>query len=308
MGKDNTDFPAGTFGPNGQVLMSPFYMYLVSKGVAWTFVILFSITCFLHVFQAVKYRMWFLFPTAVLACSGEILGWSGRLWSAYAPLNNNPYLMQIVATILAPTPYVATLFILFSRITQKLGTHYSRLSPQWYSRIFLTADIVALVVQGAGGGIAATANTTSGTNLGGHIMLGGIIFQLIALVVFMTIASEYFYRYITDRPLRNAEQGFGRVEWGRKMKVFTGALIFIAVMILIRSIYRTAELADGWTGRIITTQIYFNLLDGMVVLLAIFTMNFFHPGHWMKTPQEDSTSPYYQKEMTALRASSDSTV
>ncbi|THH30215.1 hypothetical protein EUX98_g3982 [Antrodiella citrinella] len=233
--------------------------------------------------------MWFLFPTVILATSGEIAGWFGRLWSAYDPLENNPYLIQIVATILAPTPYVAVLFILFSRITQQLGTHYSRLSPQWYSRIFLTGDIIALIVQGGGGTIAAGAKTTAGTNLGGHIMLGGIIFQLIALIIFITISTEYYYRYITDRPLRKPNQFSHRSQWGYQMKVFTAALVFILFLIFIRSIYRTAELADGWTGPIITTQVYFNFFDGMAILMAIFTMNFFHPGQWMKMPPQDNS-------------------
>ncbi len=30
------------------------------------------------------------------------------------------------------------------------------------------------------------------------------------------------------------------------------------IFILIRSIYRTIELSDGWTGRIISTQVYFS--------------------------------------------------
>jgi len=200
--------------------------------------------------------------------------------------------MQIVTTIMAPTPFVAALFIIFARITRLLGTSYSRLSPQWYTRIFLTADIISLIVQGAGGGLAATAETEKDSDLGGNIMLGGIVFQLVAVIAFITLSVEYFFRYLTDRPIRlSSEEDTRRTEWGFKMKIFVGSLVFIILMIFIRSIYRTAELADGWNGRIITTQIYFNLLDGMVILLAIFAMNFFHPGYWMKTPELKGRSP-----------------
>lgn len=44
--------------------------------------------------------------------------------------------------------------------------------------IFLTGDIVSLVVQGAGGGIASAAKTYELADNGAHIMLGGIVFQL----------------------------------------------------------------------------------------------------------------------------------
>lgn len=50
--------------------------------------------------------------------------------------------------------------------------------------------------------------------------------------------------------------------------------------VFIRSIYRTVEFANGWTGRIITTETYFNVLDGAPIVLAMFTLNVFHPG-WL---------------------------
>lgn len=37
--------------------------------------------------------------------------------------------------------------------------------------IFLTADILSLLIQAAGGGIASSANTLSGSNVGGNVML-----------------------------------------------------------------------------------------------------------------------------------------
>lgn len=38
------------------------------------------------------------------------------------------------------------------------------------------------------------------------------------------------------------------------------------------------ELLDGWTGTIIREQPLFNLLDGMMIVLALITINFIHPG------------------------------
>jgi hypothetical protein len=46
------------------------------------------------------------------------------------------------------------------------------------SRIFLACDIVALIVQAAGGAMASSAETSAGSDQGGKIMLGGIVFQL----------------------------------------------------------------------------------------------------------------------------------
>ncbi|CAL1716643.1 unnamed protein product [Somion occarium] len=236
--------------------------------------------------------MWWLMPTVVLCGIGELIGWGGRLWSAISPLENNPFLIQIVCTIIAPTPFLAAIFITFARLTKRLGVQYSRLSPRLYSRIFLTCDIISLIVQAAGGGLAASANDDAGSNLGANIMLGGIIFQLVSLIIFVTLASEYLLRYIHDRPfLRFAQKNAsdtevyknGRSEWDTRIKVLVGGLTFICLCIFIRSIYRTIELADGWEGRVISTQIYFNALDGAMIWISMLAYNICHPGLLLRT-------------------------
>ena len=67
-----------------------FFVFLSRLGPGLT---LFSV---LHFGQSLRYRAWWLLPTAVLAGVGEVIGWGGRLWSNYAPLNNNAYLIQYV--------------------------------------------------------------------------------------------------------------------------------------------------------------------------------------------------------------------
>ncbi|TCD61834.1 hypothetical protein EIP91_007853 [Steccherinum ochraceum] len=279
-GTDN-QFPPDTFGPDGSVVKSPYYKYLVDENASAAFVALYGASTLIHFIQASYFRQWFLLPTVVLAGIGETLGWSGRLWSVFAPLKKTPYLLQIVVTILAPTPFVAALFMIFARVTEKLGDQYSRLSPRWYARIFLAADLIALIVQGVGGGLAASADTDSGSNLGGNIMLGGIVFQLVALVIFIILASEFYIRYIYDRPCRQTVK-IKRVPWGTEMRVFTGSMALVLGLVLIR----TLELSDGWNGTIIVTQIYFDVFDGMMILLAMVTVNAFHPGWWMIIPAE----------------------
>jgi Na+/phosphate symporter len=50
------------------------------------------------------------------------------------------------------------------------------------------------VLQGAGGGIAATANTTSQSNAGKNIMLAGLVFQVISLTLFAIACAEFAWR------------------------------------------------------------------------------------------------------------------
>lgn len=38
---------------------------------------------------------------------------------------------RLTVTIIAPSPLVAALFILFGRISERLGEHYGRLTAMW---------------------------------------------------------------------------------------------------------------------------------------------------------------------------------
>ena len=42
--------------------------------------------------------------------------------------------------------------------------------------------------------------------------------------------------------------------------------------------YRTIELVDGWEGRIIKNELYFNVMDGAMIVASMYCLNVFHPG------------------------------
>ncbi|KAF7371394.1 hypothetical protein MSAN_00776000 [Mycena sanguinolenta] len=155
----------------------------------------------LHVAQVTYFKMWWLFPTAVLCGIGEIIGWSGRLWSSITPIDETPFTIQISSTIIAPTPLLAATFVIMARVIDQLGTSYSRLTPMGYTLVFLPCDIISLVVQGIGGGTASSTSHLSGANRGGRVMLGGIAFQFLTIIVFSALMCDFTLRYLLDRPV-----------------------------------------------------------------------------------------------------------
>ncbi len=124
-------------------------------------------------------------------------------------------------------------------------------------------DIISLVVQGGGGGIAASASDLDGANLGAKIMLGGIIFQLseyqiasatrntqvdffmtVVIVVYSSLSTEFLFRYFYDRPLGSgvpanqsqttlSSQEY-RGEMDTKMEIMIGGLCFNILCLFIR--------------------------------------------------------------------------
>ncbi|KAI0325199.1 RTA1-domain-containing protein [Cubamyces sp. BRFM 1775] len=274
-------------------LISPDYGYLPIRSVSLMFTILFALTTAIHLWQAFRVRGWWLLFTVILAGGGEVAGWYGREWSHDQPLNDTPYTIQILALILSPTPLVGALFITFGRMAARLGQRYSRLRPRLYSRIFLTIDIICLLVQAGGGSISSGNNDVKVAQIGSDITLGGIIFQLVALTVFGALLVEYLTRRNKDRPFKGRDVNdteraamlSGNLG-GRSVQIAAKRLaimLCIATTLLgIRAIYRTVELSDGWNGKIIKTQWLFIVFDGVPVFSTMVLLNIFHPGSLLK--------------------------
>ena len=117
-----------------------------------------------------------------------------------------------------------------------------------------------------------------------------------ALLFFAFIATEFVLRYVYDRPIRNINSFRGVMDRNISLQIL--GITIMTTFLLIRSVYRTIELAGGWDGTIIRTQWLFsssmlnNLLppqvliivpladtfDGAMIILAAFTLNVLHPG------------------------------
>ncbi|KAG8680105.1 hypothetical protein FRC11_002925 [Ceratobasidium sp. 423] len=68
-------------------------------------------------------------------------------------------------------------------------------------------------------------------------------------------------------------------------------LAIAIVFTIIRNIYRTIELTDGWNGTIISTEKWFNWFDGAPIVVATFTFNVFHPGYFLRDLESENRLP-----------------
>jgi hypothetical protein len=179
----------------------------------------------------------------------------------------------------APTFVTAGIYVLLGRFIQILGRESSYLSPKFYLWIFCTCDVISLVIQAAGGGIASveSAKTDGNTTPGTNIMVAGIIFQLASVTVFVFCAADFVHRTFY-RGLLKAKSG--------NFTPLLCAMIFSVVCIYIRSIYRTIELVQGWNGYLITHETYFIALDGAMMVLAVAVFNIIHPAWFMPKGKE----------------------
>ncbi|KZF22887.1 RTA1-domain-containing protein [Xylona heveae TC161] len=254
----------------------PSYGYIPSMAAGITFCVLFGLSMFIHTGQAIWTKRWWCLVFALGALT-EVLGWAGRTWSADCPYNGTAFLMQISTLIIAPVFFTAGIYIILGRFLQILGQEYSFMKPTWYLWIFCTCDVLSLVIQAIGGGMASgQANSPNGnTKPGTDIMVAGIIFQLASITVFVYCMIDFLYR------LRVAPR-----EKRLSIRPLLLAMTISVVVIYIRSIYRTIELLQGWSGYLITHERYFIALDGAMMVIAVGVFNVLHPG-WLLPKQSD---------------------
>ncbi len=151
-----------------------------------------------------------------------------------------------------------------------------------YPRIFVTCDFISLVLQGAGGGLASVAaNNNEDTAPGNNTLIAGLAFQVATMLAFIILAVDFAFRTWRRTARLGSDQALDpkhavlRSSW--KFKGFLVALSLSTLFIFIRSVYRVAELSEGWDGELIRTQSYFIVLESITVVLAVLVLNAFNP-------------------------------
>lgn len=173
--------------------------------------------------------------------------------------------------------------MLFGLPTGLVAPGKSIVSAKAFKIVFIAADFFSLILQGAGGGIAATANTTSGSDIGRNIILAGIIVQRVVMVGFVGYALYW--------GSRARQEG---VYASRELKLLVLGMMMCSVMI-VRGVCRTAELSGGFKGSLAQNQTMF-LLDAIPISIAALSINLWHPGRLLRSqahasPRTSSSSP-----------------
>ena len=152
------------------------------------------------------------------------------------------------------------------------------------------ADLLSLVLQGAGGGLAATANDNKSLqNTGNNLMIAGIVWQVVTLFVFGCLAADYYVRrHRSGKPLSVEAETYQNK---RTFQLFLGGLVLAYLTIFIRCVYRIAEMSGGWRNKLMQNQTDFIILECVMILVAVACLTAFHPGYCF--PRLGNASPVF---------------
>lgn len=276
-----------------------------SKTPNRVFLVLFAISMVLYIVQGLLRREWRGFTIAmVCGCALEVIGYVGRVLGSHNPFDEvslscslvntirlivlmlmlqNPFLVQIVCLTIGPAFLAAGIYLCLARIVVTFGVENSRIRARLYPRIFIPCDIFSLVLQAGGGGYSSVqAHQKKRSNIGNNVMLAGLVVQVATLFVFILLALDFSIRTILRVKRLGANNALDshhaalRKSW--QFKGFLAALTLSTLLIFARCVYRIAELSEGWSGPLIKKEGLFIALEGTVVLIAVYLLNFFHPG------------------------------
>lgn len=240
------------------------YGYVPSLSAGITFCVLFGLSSGGHLFRSIQHHCWSSYLLTIAAVV-EVIGWAGRTWSSQCPYNNTAFLMQITTLVIAPVFVAAAIYVIFGYLIRDRNEGYSALKPKAYLRVFCTCDVIALLVQAAGAGIASHQFNTGGdTKIGTHVVAGGIIFQLATMTLFLSCVIHYLIR---SRGLPTT----------RNQLLVLSAMALSYTAIYVRSVYRAVALLQGWRGGLTIHMKYFVAFDGAMLVIALGIFNFLDP-------------------------------
>lgn len=278
----------------------------LNMGANVFFCVIFGLVMLWHFIVGGIFQYWYFFCMFGIGSGLDFGGYLARSVSAADESAINPFLVQIIVLTIAPAFIMAGIYYLLGREIVYLGPRFSWLKPRWFSYIYITCDVISLVIQAIGGGMAATALADNkDTDSGTHVMVAGIAFQVLTMSTFIIVGGNFalrswfralpevkfsvsnflslffnvgkaneLYRHL--EPEYNPD--FAHVR-NRKLARFVFPAIFTStVMVYIRCIYRLVELAEGWTGYIIRHEAFLFGLDGAMIFLTCFIFVPFHPG------------------------------
>ncbi|KAI9802040.1 MAG: hypothetical protein M1825_003096 [Sarcosagium campestre] len=300
-----TDLPECTEVNEFCTVEDSIYGYIPGLGANIFFLVFFAICMIVQLVQGIRYKTWTFLIALGVGCLGEAIGYAGRILLHYNVYDGVGFNMQICCLIIAPAFIVAGVYLTLKHLVITFGAEHSRIQPRLYTWVFILCDLFSMILQGAGGGTAATAdNDRTMQNVGNNLMITGIVWQVFTLLVFAGLCLEYILNVRRDRKSGASSELAEPVD-PKKIKIFIGSIVIAFLTIFIRCVYRIAEMANGWQNPIMQNETDFIVLEGVMVVVAVLVLTIFHPGQYFPQMVQHNIAEKASKKSSGTSSPSD---
>ncbi|CAN8100718.1 unnamed protein product [Discula destructiva] len=262
---------------------SGLYLYRLDENANMAFLVAASLLTLHLIITCIGHRR-VCYYSAALFCGlmSQILGYTARCQSHNNQLDRDKFYMQVACLTIGPAFVTAAIYWSSQNVVKFLGKRHSLIGPEYYM-IFIPCDLVSLILQATGGGLAARAHR-HGTSMatGTNIMIAGLAFQSATMLCFSILGGIFAWRVYVDHKTRvegkqAPNKNIVRMREHGPTQAFLCSLAISTLLILGRSCYRVAELSGGWTGARMANQHSFIIFEGVFVFFASLLLTVFHP-------------------------------
>ncbi|KAK9716780.1 RTA1 like protein, partial [Basidiobolus ranarum] len=238
------------------------YHYDPNIPLAILALVIFSLFAVIVSYQAYRYKSWYMYGVAGGA-AGEAVGFAIRLWSGQPKNTGNIGAFAASTLFLLLPPIVIALgsYLAVAKIIACSNHRTKYIQPALVEKVFVSVDVIGFLVQASGGGMMAIQSLS---DVGSNIALIGLSFAMLSLVVFTIIT--YYVQHSPNFTFQTSKDTSQKPSHWRIL--YWPIWVNIAAL-LIRSIYRIAEFAQGYNGYLISHEVYSYVFDPLMIFIAI---------------------------------------
>ena len=105
-------------------------------------------------------------------------------------------------------------------------------------------------------------------DLGQNIVIGGLIIQILSFGFFL-VAAAIFHIRINRHPTNQSRD----VLWRRHISILYAA----SVLVLARSVFRVVEYLQGFSGYLLSHEVFLYVFDAVLMLVVMILLNVVYP-------------------------------
>ncbi|KPM36697.1 hypothetical protein AK830_g9860 [Neonectria ditissima] len=236
------------------------WRYHPNKGAAVLFLLLFLATFLYICWKIFKTKAKFCIAFAV-GCFFEVVGYGARISAGSKTGKLMPFVIQNMFILVAPALLAASVYMTLGRIITSIRAEkHSMIRPKRLTKTFVTGDILSFVIQGGASGLMVVQKP--GLSIWGERMvIIGLLVQVIMFALFAAIAVV-FHRRMRRNPTTDSFDGL--IPWESALHM----LYAVSLLIMVRSIFRVVEYAQGQGGYSLMHEWTLYIFDSLLMFIV----------------------------------------
>jgi hypothetical protein len=179
------------------------------------------------------------------AFTGQFIGYAARISAHHKTAKIMPFAIQNTYILIAPVFFAASIYMTLSRVIGSVGgERHALFKLRWLTRIFVTGDILALLIQGGAAGLMVVQSMAS---TGEIVIIGGLVFHIIIFGVFWVTATLFHIKMRRDPAAASIPK---ELKWEQMLHMLYAS----SGLIMARSIFRMIEFIMGQDGYLLSTE------------------------------------------------------